>query len=90
MKIASLGPAARLAAQEAGLSNNQAALLDASEANTESEQLERLRETTSKTSAAQPRVDSDFLRLCRAWDAASAPARSKFVTEIIANFNSGD
>lgn len=89
MKIASLSPAARLTAQEAGLSNNQAALLDASEADTEQEQLERLCEATSDTSTAQARVDSDFLRLCRAWDAASTPARSKFVTEIIAIFNGG-
>ncbi len=83
MKIATLTPAARAAAKEAGISDNQALLLSAAEEQTEAKQLAKIKAFRDDDRDPQARPEIEFRRLTRAWDAASPEAKQRFITEII-------
>jgi hypothetical protein len=82
-KIATLTPAARAAAKQAGISDNQALLLSAAEEQTEAEQLAKIKAFGDNKRDLQAHPEIEFRRLTRAWAAASPDVKQRFVTEII-------
>lgn len=85
-KIASLSPEAKAAAKEAGLDDNQSALLAAAKKPAE-EQAAEVRRIAAVKMAADPRNDfeakeAQVSRLMSAWNAASREAREDFLARI--------
>lgn len=86
VKIASLSPEAKAAAKEAGLDDNQSALLAAAKKPAE-EQAAEVRRIAAVKMAPDPRNDfeakeAQVSRLMSAWNAASREAREDFLARI--------
>jgi hypothetical protein len=84
VKIAGTTPAAKEAAAAAGLANSQTALLAVAQAEPE-HQVGAVEQIAARKAYPVPDVDPaerEFNRLTRAWEAASEPARDRFMAHV--------
>jgi ParB-like chromosome segregation protein Spo0J len=84
VKIAGIAPEAKEAAAAAGLANSQTALLAVAQAEPE-HQVGAVEQIAARKAYPVPDVDPaerEFNRLTRAWEAASEPARDRFMAHV--------